>query len=121
MRVRLPGRGRYVYPDVTIVCGAPALEGERDILLNPKTIIEVLSPSTAAFDRGDKFIAYRSIASLDEVVFVSQHDLVECYTRQSGDSWLLREYRDEHAAIVLTALSTPLPLRLVYDGVELEG
>jgi len=119
MRVRLPGHGRYVYPDVTLVCGPPSLEGERDILLNPKTIIEVLSPSTAAFDRGDKFIAYRGISSVDEIVFVSQHERrVECYTRQSGDSWLLREYRDD-GAISLMALSAPLPLRLVYADVEL--
>lgn len=120
MRVRLPGGGRYVYPDVTIVCGPPALEGEKDILLNPKTIIEVLSPATAAFDRGDKFIAYRTIPGLDEIVFVSQHERrVECYTRQADDSWLLREYRDE-AAVVLSALSAPLALGLIYEDVEFE-
>jgi Uma2 family endonuclease len=121
MRVRLPGRSRYVYPDVTIVCGPPALEGEKDILLNPRTILEVLSLSTAAFDRGDKFVAYRSIPGLDEVVFVSQHERhVECYTRQTDDSWLLREYRDD-GAVVLSALSEALALRSIYEGVEFTG
>lgn len=52
MRIRIPLRDRYVYPDVTIVCGSPELEGERDVLLNPRTVIEVLSPSTMDFDRG---------------------------------------------------------------------
>jgi Uma2 family endonuclease len=120
MRVRVPPRGRYVYPDVTIVCGPPALDGEKDILLNPKTIVEVLSPSTVAFDLGDKFVAYRSIPGLDEIVFISQHQRrVECYTRQADDSWVLREYRDD-GALVLSVLAAPLALRLVYEDVEFE-
>lgn len=119
MRVRIPLRDRYVYPDVTIVCGSPELEGERDVLLNPRTVIEVLSPSTMDFDRGEKFAAYRSIPSLREVVFVSQDvRRLECYTRQPDDSWLLREHRDDATAPV-GPLSTPLPLRRIYDGVAI--
>jgi Uma2 family endonuclease len=118
MRVRL-SRSRYVYPDVTIVCGPPSLDGESDILLNPSAIIEVLSPSTAAFDRGDKFAAYRTIAGLDEVVFVSQHERrVETYTRQADESWLMRESRAD-GSIALRSLPAPMSSNLVYDGVEL--
>jgi Uma2 family endonuclease len=120
MRVRL-SRSRYVYPDVTILCGPPSLDGESDILLNPRVIIEVLSPSTAAFDLGDKFAAYRMIAGLDEVVFVSQHERrVETYTRQADESWSMRESRDD-GGIALRSLPSPLSLNLVYDGVELGG
>jgi Uma2 family endonuclease len=119
MRVRV-SRARYLYPDVTIICGRPSIDGDSDILLNPSAIIEVLSPSTAAFDRGDKFAAYRSIAGLDEVVFVSQHERrVETYTRQADDSWLMRESR-ANGAIALRSLSTPLSLDLVYKDVEFE-
>jgi Uma2 family endonuclease len=118
MRVRL-SRSRYVYPDVTIVCGPPSLDGESDILLNPSAIIEVLSPSTAAFDRGDKFAAYRTLAGLDEVVFVSQHERrVETYTRQADESWLMRESRAD-GSIALRSLPAPMSSNLVYDGVEL--
>jgi Uma2 family endonuclease len=120
MRVRL-SRDRYVYPDVTIVCGPPALDGESDILLNPSAVIEVLSPSTTAFDRGDKFVAYRSLVGLDEVVFVSQHEpRVETYTRQPDDSWLLRESRAD-GSLALRSLSVPLPLQLIYKDVAFEA
>lgn len=119
MRVRIPRRDRYVYPDVTVVCGPPELEGEHDVLLNPRMIVEVLSPSTADFDRGEKFAGYRTIPGLREVVFVSQ-DLrrLECYTRRSDDSWVLRELRDD-AALSLESLPAPLPLLRIYDGVAL--
>ena len=118
MRVRV-SRQRYLYPDVTIVRGPPKLDGESDILLNPNAILEVLSSSTAAFDRGDKFAAYREIIGLAEVVFVSQDQRrVETYTRQVDDSWLLRESRDD-GAISLRSLPAPLSLTLIYDGVDL--
>ena len=120
MRVRLPGEGRYVYPDVTVVCGAPELEGRADVLLNPRTIIEVLSSSTAAFDRGEKFAGYRSIPSLREVVFVSQETrMIELYARQEDDSWVLREYRGQ-AALPLLSLVEPLGLDRIYEGVVLQ-
>lgn len=120
MRVRIPSGDRYVYPDVTIVCGPIELEGKGDVLLNPSTIIEVLSPSTFAFDQGDKFRGYRSIASLNEVVFISQYARsVECYTRQADGTWVLRDACDD-GEISLRALSTPLPLRHIYDGVEID-
>jgi Uma2 family endonuclease len=119
MRVRIPAGDRYVYPDVSIVCGRPVLEGT-DVLLNPRTIIEVLSSSTEAFDRGQKSAGYRSIASVDEILFISQHERrVECLTRQADGSWNLRDYQGD-AAIPLLSLSTPLLVRQIYDGVELE-
>jgi Uma2 family endonuclease len=120
MRVRIPAGDRYVYPDVSIVCGRPVLEGS-DVLLNPRTIIEVLSTSTEAFDRGQKSAGYRSIPSVDEIMFVSQHERrVECLTRQADGSWNLRDYRDDDA-VPLLLLSTPLLVRQIYDGVALEG
>jgi Uma2 family endonuclease len=119
MRVRIPGSDRYVYPDVSIVCGRPMLEGT-DVLLNPRTVIEVLSTSTEAFDRGQKSAGYRSIPSVDEIVFVSQRErYVECLTRQADGSWSLRDYRDA-AAIPLQVLAVPLPLQQIYEGVELD-
>ena len=121
MRVRLGARKRYVYPDVTLVCGRPQLEGDADVLLNPNLVVEVLSPSTEAFDRGEKFAGYRSLPSIREVVLVSQDARrVECYTRQLDDSWILREYVGA-AAVPLGPRAEPLPLAWLYEGVELPG
>lgn len=95
MRVAVPGAGLYTYPDVSVVCDPPDMTGDTpDTLLNPSVIVEVLSPSTEAYDRGDKFAAYRSLASLRDYVLVSSTQvLVEHYARQSDGSWLLREAR----------------------------
>jgi Uma2 family endonuclease len=118
MRVRIPERG-YVYPDVTIVCGPLEIEGESDILLNPRTIIEVLSPSTADFNRGAKFDGYRSMPTVEEVLFVHQDTRrVDHHTRQQDDSWVLRGYRDDDA-VPLVSLPRPLGLARIYEGVEL--
>ena len=65
MRIKVSDTGLYTYPDVSVLCGAPQFDGEStDILLNPAVIIEVLSPSTEAYDRGDKFAHYRRLPSL---------------------------------------------------------
>lgn len=118
MRVRIPGGDRYVYPDVIVVCGPPRLERKADVLLNPRLVLEVLSPSTAAFDRGDKFAGYRSIPSVREIVLVAQDTRrVESYARQTDDSWILREHTGD-AVVPLGPLPSPLPLAQIYEGVE---
>ena len=117
MRVRIPRANRYVYPDVTVVCGPPQLDGEADVLVNPRMVIEVLSPSTAAFDRGDKFAGYRSIPSVQEIVLVTQDAYrVESYVRQPDDSWVLREHVGDQS-VPLGPVPSPLPLPLIYEGV----
>jgi Uma2 family endonuclease len=95
LRVRIPSTGAYTYPDVSIVCGRPELEDSaRDTLLNPTVLIEVLSPTTEAYDRGKKFEGYRSIASLRDYLLVSSTEiLVEHFARQEDGAWLLRVYR----------------------------
>src|SRR5215471_2641510 len=72
MRVCVSSAGLYTYPDIVVACGKPQfLDGELDTLLNPVSIIEVLSPSTEAYDRGRKFALYRSLESLREYVLLS--------------------------------------------------
>lgn len=74
----------FTYPDVVIVCGEPLFEDEhRDTIINPTLIVEVLSSTMEAYDRGEKFACYRQIESLREYVLVSQNQpRVECFTRQ---------------------------------------
>ncbi len=84
--------GKYHYADAFVLCGSPVFEDEaRDVVLNPKVIVEVLSPSTERYDRGDKFAAYREIASFMDYVLVSQAAvLVEHFHRQADGTWLYR-------------------------------
>src|SRR5450432_1364396 len=90
MRVSVGDTGLYAYPDVVVVCGEPQFVDHRqDVLLNPKLIVEVLSPSTEAYDRGEKFELYGAIASLSEYVLVASERIhVDLYARQAGNKWL---------------------------------
>lgn len=92
-KVWVPRKGGVVYPDVSVVCGRLSLrEGSTDTVTNPSLIIEVLSPGTETFDRGDKFAGYRSVETLRHYVMVSSQEvMVEHYTRQGDGSWALRE------------------------------
>ncbi len=92
MKVRSGREPEYHYPDVSVVCGKPIFEDEtRDVLLNPKVIVEVLSESTERYDRGDKFESYGTIASLEEYVLISQMKVrVEHYHRGPDGAWTYR-------------------------------
>jgi len=120
MRVRTSPTGLYTYPDVVAVCGEPRfLDEEFDTLLNPTLIVEVLSPSTQNYDRGDKFEHYKAIDSLKEYVIVSQHEiLVEQFVKR-GKKWMRTEYRDLAEIIVLESIGCALPLRQVYAKVKM--
>ncbi|MGE0084984.1 MAG: Uma2 family endonuclease [Desulfococcaceae bacterium] len=111
----------YTYPDVTVVCGKPQFDDRyADTLLNPLLIVEVLSKSTAAYDRGAKFEQYRTLASLCDYLLISQERCyAEHYVRQPGNTWLLSEYRDLEDVIVLESIGCELKLREIYDRVSL--
>ena len=115
MKVRLPDSSRFFYPDVSVVCGEPDFaDGERDVVLNPVLVVEVLSDSTAAFDRGKKFQAYKQIETLIEYVLVAQDEMVvESFVRQPG-AWLHTESRGADASIILRSVSCEIPLRDIY-------
>lgn len=96
MKIHVPARGGFVYPDLSIVCGAPEFfDDVTDVLVNPTAIVEVLSDATERFDRGEKFAGYRTLPSLREYLLVAQDEArVEHFERVAGDidSWLLRCY-----------------------------
>jgi Uma2 family endonuclease len=118
MRVHIPSSGRFVYPDASVVCGRPQYKDEQiDSLLNPRIIVEVLSPSTEAYDRGDKFTNYRSIPSLMHYIMAAQDKpFVEVYTRQEDESWELREYGPE-SHLALSAIDCSISVDQIYAGV----
>src|SRR5919206_4091804 len=86
LKVRVPNSRKFFYPDVSVVCGETQFaDEERDVVLNPIVVVEVLSESTAAFDRGKKFQSYQQIESLQEYLLVSQDEfVVEHFLRQEG-------------------------------------
>jgi Uma2 family endonuclease len=119
MRVRTTPAD-YTYPDVVVVCEEPQFEdAEFDTLLNPSVVVEVLSKSSEARDRGEKFSDYRGIHSVKETVFVSQHRMrVELYVRQSNDEWTLHDISDPAGLIVLSSIECTLTLAEIYKRVE---
>jgi Uma2 family endonuclease len=120
MRVRVSATGLYTYPDIVVACEDPRfLDGELDTLLNPTLIVEVLSPSTEAYDRGRKFGHYRSIESLAEYLLVSSERIgAELFTRQTDGGWLLTAAGDLKDTINLSATGCRLALAEIYAKVE---
>jgi Uma2 family endonuclease len=122
MRVKVAASGLYAYPDVVAVCGDARFEDrELDTLLNPTVIVEVLSDSTEAYDRGEKFAHYRRLESLAAYVLIAPDRVrVERFVRD-GESWRLGEISDLDGALVLEAIDCRLSLREIYERVEFPG
>lgn len=120
VKVRIRATGLVTYPDVSVVCGP--IERDADLkhaLVNPAVLVEVLSDSTEAYDRGEKFEHYRHLASLRDYVIVSQHKPhIEVYSRDAQNRWVLTEAGvGEHAP--LSAMNGAIDVDRVYAGVEL--
>lgn len=120
MRVHVPAANLYAYPDMTIVCGP--LRIERDNLLNPTLIVEVLSPSTEGYDRGRKFDHYRAIESLAQYVTVAQDRMqVLVHSRTPDGHWLLTSATRREDTIDLASIGCRIPVGELYEAVQLEG
>lgn len=120
LRIFFPDTGLYAYPDVTVICGPLEFVDEHtDMVTNPTLIVEVLSDSTEAYDRGNKFAHYRTLPSFAEYVLVSQKEpLVEVFFRQGDGTWQLTPVRGREAVVRLQSLGVDLRLAEVYDRVE---
>jgi Uma2 family endonuclease len=121
MRLKISARN-YTYPDIIVVCGAPQIADEQgDTLLNPTLIVEVLSPSTEQYDRGRKFQYYRTLASLQEYVLISQEQArIEHYVRQDNGKWLYTHHAGLDAALELPSIGCRLALADVYEKVTFD-
>jgi Uma2 family endonuclease len=120
MRVKASATGKYTYPDVVVACEPEQFDDEeKDTLLNPVVIVEVLSESTEAYDRGKKFEHYQTIESLAEYILVAQEPYrVEQYVRQSGSEWKYSEYRHAADVVKLTSIGCEIALKDIYAKVE---
>jgi len=117
LKVRVPNSKRFFYPDVSVVCGEVQFaDDEKDVVLNPLLVVEVLSDSTAAFDRGKKFQSYQQIESLQEYLLVSQDEyVVEHYLRQENGHWLYTKVSGLEETLILPALKSQLALSDIYS------
>ncbi len=120
VRLWIPKRRIYTYPDVMIVAGEPVYFNKRtDIILNPQVIVEVLSKSTKGYDREDKFAAYRTIETFREYLLIDQTRIrVEQYSKTGNKRWELCEYDEEDEAIALTSVSFQISLSDLYNKVK---
>lgn len=123
MRVQVSAAGLYTYPDVVVVCDKPVFEDQHfDTLQNPTLIVEVLSPSTEAYDRGRKFEYYRKLASLREYLVVSQDaPHVDRFVVDDLGRWTLFDASGLDAALDVSTIDCSLRLADVYDRIEFEA
>ena len=122
LRLWIAEKRRAVYPDLTIICGTPALvAGRNDTVTNPKVIIEVLSKSTAEDDRSDKFHAYWTLKSFEEYILVDQYRLhVEYFRRVNPRQWELLVFTQPNEILTLKSLTVTIPLEQIYHQVVWE-
>jgi Uma2 family endonuclease len=123
----LPGRGTegfFSYPDIVVVCGEPEYhDAHRDVILNPTVILEVLSPTTEAFDRGEKFTRFQTWnPTLSDYLLVLQdRPQIEHYRHQPDGSWSYHRHAGLDALVAIESIQCTLKLADVYDRIVFPG
>jgi Uma2 family endonuclease len=120
MKVRVPSSMKFHYPDAAVVCDKPCYaDDERDVLLNPLLVVEVLSESTSAYDRGKKFQYYQELESFREYLLVAQDEpVVERFVKQPDGNWLYSKVAGLDQNIELVTLNCSLRLGDIYAKVN---
>ena len=122
MRVKVVKTGLYTYPDISVVCGKPQLEDDHvDTLLNPIALIEVLSPSTEKFDRGETFQNYRKMDSLQDFLLIAQHEpRIEHFSRTEAKKWDFTDASELDSSIKIPSIECTLLLSDVYEKIDFD-
>ena len=120
MRILVKKRELYTYPDVLVVCGRPKFaSGRTDTLTNPMIIVEVLSKSTQAYDRGQKFEFYRSIDTFADYVLIDQERVhIEYFHKFKDGRWVLTELTTPDATLTLETIDFAIPLHQIYHKAD---
>ena len=124
IRIKVPSAPPYRYADVSALCGEAQFEeiGGIRAVTNPSLIVEILSSSTEAYDRGDKFTHYQSIPSFREYLLVAQHrPHISHLIKQADGSWIHNEYNDLEAVVKLASLNCELPMSEVYENISFDS
>ncbi|MFP4124049.1 MAG: Uma2 family endonuclease [Coleofasciculus sp.] len=122
VRLWIPQRRIYTYPDVMVIAGEPDYYNNRtDTITNPQVIIEVLSKSTKGYDRSGKFRLYRTIPTLEEYLLLDQTKIyVEHFSKTDAKRWSFREYDESDQAIALSSVDLQISLADAYNKVKFE-
>lgn len=120
VKIRTLPNGVYAYPDLSIVCGEPIYHDDKaDVIINPKVLIEILSPSTESIDRGRKWIQYQQIASLTDYILIAQDQpYIEHFSRQTNHQWLDTIAIGLDTQLEIASVGCTLRLSEVYDRVS---
>lgn len=120
MKVWSPRTRLFTYPDLVIVCGKEQYKDDRkDILLNPKVIVEILSPSSEARDRILKFRGYIAIDSVQEYLLVSQNDaFIQRLVREPGGQWVMTPFDGLDVELTLSSVPARIPMQKIYWGLD---
>jgi Uma2 family endonuclease len=122
-KIHIPAIESFVYPDAVVICEKPLFYQNRvDTILNPLLVVEVLSPSTEDYDRGEKFYLYRSLASFKEYVVIHQnHTLVSAFFRLNEKDWRTDDVANLSESIHLQSVNIKLKLSDIYRGIEMSS
>jgi Uma2 family endonuclease len=120
LRIHIPKNTLFTYPDISIVCDEIETTDDKfDTITNPSVIIEILSPSTRNYDKGEKFTLYREIDSLQEYILIdSERIMVEKFMRNSDNSWQLTEYKTIEQSFNITTVNIEMQLLDIYEGLK---
>jgi Uma2 family endonuclease len=119
-KVQTSYSGLYAYPDLIVVCGEPEwCDNKGDVLLNPKVLFEVLSPSTETYDRTEKFFRYQMLESFTDYVLIAQSEpRVEHFSRHPNSGWLFNLVKGLDNSLRIDSIGCTLELARIYSGVE---
>jgi len=122
-RIHIEANSLFTYPDISIVCGEIiTLNNDNWNVLNPTVIIEVLSPSTKNYDRGEKFKLYRDIPTLKEYILVDSESIhIEIFRLNENNHWELEEYNQTDEYLKVKAVNENILILEIYEGVKIEG
>lgn len=122
LRLWVKEKDLYTYPDIIVICNNPEFYQDRnDTITNPKIIIEILSESTKNYDRGEKFVFYRSISTFQEYILIDQYSIhIEQFSKGAEGKWLLTEYNDINDILKFTKIDFQISLKDVYNLIEFE-
>jgi Uma2 family endonuclease len=122
VRLWISSKNTFTYPDIMVVCGDVIYHDNRqDTIVNPMLIIEVLSNSTKAYDKTDKFDAYRSLPSFTEYIAIDQYRYsVEQYVKTDDNQWLITYHESEDSVLELSSIDVAIKLTDIYANVSFE-
>jgi Uma2 family endonuclease len=123
LRIHIPENTLFTYPDISIICGeiTPS-DVDEDTAVLPSVLIEILSPSTKNYDRGEKFKLYRDIPTLKEYILIDSESInIEAFRINKQGHWELEEYRSIEETLTVPTVNFSIPLKEIYDGTKLSN